>query len=216
MNGGTYTAIPNVSTRSTINLSGLPEGENTIEIKAIDNSDNETIYTYTPEGGTPQSVIHFITDYHEPEVWFGDTVAVTTDLTVNDDVWIKGKLTDGVNTSKMKDAKLSYTKNGITTTIWSLEDGSTSNGFTWNSDSDYKWQWKLEKGSDGANDGRYTFKFNYKDIADNSNTIERTVIMDTMPGATDTMIVRLGFVDGRLLYYEKIPAYIDNTAVRLK
>ncbi|MBO4706072.1 MAG: Ig-like domain repeat protein [Spirochaetaceae bacterium] len=179
VNGGTYTAIPNVSTRSTINLSGLPEGENTIEIKAIDNSDNETIYTYTPEGGTPQSVIHFTTDYNEPEVWFGDTVAVTTDLTVNDDVWIKGKLTDGVNTSKMKDAKLSYTKNGITTTIWSLEDGSTSNGFTWNSDSDYKWQWKLEKGSDGANDGRYTFKFNYKDIADNSNTIERTVIMDT-------------------------------------
>ena len=40
--------------------------------------------------------------------------------------------------------------------------------------------------------------------------------MDEMPGATDTMIVRLGFVDGRLLYYEKFPAYIDNTAVRLK
>ena len=40
--------------------------------------------------------------------------------------------------------------------------------------------------------------------------------MDEMPGATDTMIVRLGFVDGRLLYYEKYPAYIDNTAVRLK
>ncbi len=40
--------------------------------------------------------------------------------------------------------------------------------------------------------------------------------MEEMPGATDTMIVRLGFVDGRLLYYEKFPAYIDNTAVRLK
>lgn len=40
--------------------------------------------------------------------------------------------------------------------------------------------------------------------------------MDEMPGATDTMILRLGFVDGRLLYYEKYPAYIDNTAVRLK
>ena len=40
--------------------------------------------------------------------------------------------------------------------------------------------------------------------------------MEEMPGATDTMIVRIGFVDGRLLYYEKFPAYIDNTAVRLK
>ena len=59
-----WTAISNVSTRSTINLSGLPEGNNTIEIKAIDNSDNETIYTYTPDGGTPQSVIHFTTDYN--------------------------------------------------------------------------------------------------------------------------------------------------------
>ena len=40
--------------------------------------------------------------------------------------------------------------------------------------------------------------------------------MEEMAGATDTMIVRLGFVDGRLLYYEKFPAYIDETAVRLK
>ena len=67
-NSAEWTTISNVSTHSTISLSGLPEGENTIEIKAIDNSNNETIYTYTPEGGTPQSVIHFTTDYNEPEV----------------------------------------------------------------------------------------------------------------------------------------------------
>ena len=40
--------------------------------------------------------------------------------------------------------------------------------------------------------------------------------MEDMPGATDTMIIRIGFVNGRLLYYEKYPAYIDGTAVHLK
>ncbi len=207
VNGAEYHAIPNVSpitngsTRSVISLSsvtpgleedpdnvdpnkrpaGLPEGDNTIEIKAVDNSDNETIYTYnvTNAGVTTQeSVIHFVTDYHEPEVWFGDEdVEQSADLTVNDDVWVKGKLSDGVNTSKLKEAKLSYTKNG-TVDIWSI-NGSTANGFTWNntgSNPDYKWQWKLEK---DTGDGRYTFKFYYKDIADNSGTKERTIIMDT-------------------------------------
>ncbi|MCR4938578.1 MAG: CapA family protein [Treponemataceae bacterium] len=40
--------------------------------------------------------------------------------------------------------------------------------------------------------------------------------MEDMPGATDSMIIRLGFVDGRLLYYEKYPVYIDQIVVSLK
>lgn len=40
--------------------------------------------------------------------------------------------------------------------------------------------------------------------------------MDGMYGATDTMIIRAGFYKNKLVYYEKYPARIDNTKVRLK
>lgn len=40
--------------------------------------------------------------------------------------------------------------------------------------------------------------------------------MDEMYGATDTMIVRTGFVENKLVYYEKYPATIKNTKVVLK
>ena len=39
---------------------------------------------------------------------------------------------------------------------------------------------------------------------------------EEMPVGTDTMIIRTGFVNGRLLYYEKYPAKIDGRCVRLK
>lgn len=39
--------------------------------------------------------------------------------------------------------------------------------------------------------------------------------MDEMPGATDTMIIRTGFVYGKLLYYEKFPARINDKTVSL-
>ena len=39
--------------------------------------------------------------------------------------------------------------------------------------------------------------------------------MDEMPGAEDSMIIRVGFVKGRLVYYEKYPAKLNGTTVRL-
>lgn len=40
--------------------------------------------------------------------------------------------------------------------------------------------------------------------------------MDEMPGATNTMIIRTGFIGNKLIYYEKYPAVIDGTKVLLK
>lgn len=40
--------------------------------------------------------------------------------------------------------------------------------------------------------------------------------MDLMPNATSTMIIRTGYLKGKLIYYEKYPCIIENTKVRLK
>lgn len=40
--------------------------------------------------------------------------------------------------------------------------------------------------------------------------------MEEMPGATDTMIIRTGFIENKLVYYEKHPATIDGKKVKLK
>ncbi len=40
--------------------------------------------------------------------------------------------------------------------------------------------------------------------------------MDEMPGAEESMIIRVGFVNGRLIYYEKYPAKLNGITVGLK
>lgn len=40
--------------------------------------------------------------------------------------------------------------------------------------------------------------------------------MEDMPGATDSVVVRVGIVDGRAVYVEQFPAKIEGTGVRLK
>lgn len=176
INDGEYRAIANLSRSWTINTSGLDEGENTLYIRATDNSGNVTDH----------APITFTTDYAPPVVWFGTRSVVdgdvvetqeVSDLNVHDSVTITGKLFDGANTSSIQSYSLSYTNSDGGSAVV-----SSTAGFSWDntgSEPTYMWSWTLPKGVNGANDGRYTFTFTATDVAGKTVTKTRNVVLDT-------------------------------------
>ncbi|MBO4509464.1 MAG: hypothetical protein J5747_12620 [Spirochaetaceae bacterium] len=181
VNNGNYTAISNVSQSWTINLSnenGLVEGPNTLQIKAVDNSNNVT----------ELSPISFKTDFKAPEIWFGDTEEEVTEINDKNAITLTGKIFDHGNTAEEGFAySLSYSANtGASTNVTVASSANDSNpGFTWNNSGtapDYKWSWTLVPTVDAngnKNDGRYTFTLSATDIAGRTVSKTRSVVLDT-------------------------------------
>ena len=178
LNDGEFTDIKNLSQSWTINLNDLPEGKNRLEITASDNVGN------IPETST---VINFTTDYNMPVVYFGDGEEERSDINVSDNVTLKGKITDGINTDGLS-FELSYTRSdGESKTLTSAD------GFVWNNSGDnppYTWSWTLPvlDAEGRKNDGRYMFTLNATDVAGRNVTKTRTVVMDTTGPEINTTI----------------------------
>ncbi|MCR4939627.1 MAG: Ig-like domain repeat protein, partial [Treponemataceae bacterium] len=182
VNSDEYKSIVNVSQNWTLNIKDLPEGDNSLQVKAVDNTDNVT----------ELPVINFKTDYKTPEVWFGTTSAEVSEINVSDDIILTGKIYDYANTDESNfKYSLSYTRgDGESRTV------STDEGFTWDKDGiddndpTYRWSWTLPKqDSEGnSNDGRYTFTLSATDIAGRTVTKTRTVCMDTTGPEINTVL----------------------------
>ena len=164
-NSGTYTEIENISQSWTLNLRDLPEGNNTLYVKAIDAAGNEV----------ELSPIHFTTDYSAPEAFFGTesnwSQRTTDRIDSTQSVVLTGKAFDGSNTNTAE-FSLSYSR----------DDGesATITDYEWNKDSsssDYgKWSWTLPV---STGDGTYTFTLSVADVAGNTTKATRTVLIDT-------------------------------------
>ncbi|MCR4938579.1 MAG: Ig-like domain repeat protein, partial [Treponemataceae bacterium] len=162
-----YTAIKNLSQNWTINLTGLNEGINTIQVKATDKAGNEN----------ERPLISFKVDYSTPEAFFGNQDSWNTEnsskIETKEDIVLSGKILDGNNTSE-----------AIVSLSYSRDDGGTAeisgDDFTWNKDSsssDYgKWTYNLPI---SIGDGTYIFTLSVSDIAGNTVKKTRTVLIDT-------------------------------------
>lgn len=182
-NGGAYVqGYPNadytdgVEANWKLNITGLPEGSNTLRIKAIDRSGNCTFYP--PEA---QNAISFTTDYAYPTAFFGTNDDSdgwdnrnSTQINTNTFVILTGKALDGKNTAGAT-LTLKYSKDGTDgpdlTVTWDKNPESATYG---------KWIWTQPSlANNGDDDGTYTFTLTVTDVAGRTTTTTRNVCIDT-------------------------------------